>query len=286
MSLFTSLLETYEKCKDATGIIQYNDKGEADERKTLLPIFHTTFKSQICVTLDNKGDFIKAERDNRDVTIIIPCTESSSGRSSGISAHPLCDQLDYVGGINSDKTLVYLKGLSEWIECASGSAKTKLNAIYTYVSSGAMIFDLENRDLFRESEYDDDGGSKALNNEKIRKVGVRFAVRVDGDKEPNIWEDKELRQSWIDYIKLQNDSDYDAFDYISGERVGKIASQHPKNVNAMTGNAKLLSCNDTSGFTFRGRFSNQEDAVLIDYEQSQKVHQMLRWLISNYGYNI
>ena len=41
-----------------------------------------TFKSEICITIDLEGKFISATRDNKEVTIIIPCTESSSGRSS------------------------------------------------------------------------------------------------------------------------------------------------------------------------------------------------------------
>ena len=30
----------------------------------------------------------------------------------------------------------------------------------------------------------------------------------------------------------------------------------------------------------------QDDAVIVDYVQSQKMHQMLRWLIANYGYMV
>ena len=286
MGLFQNLLETYEKCKEAAGIKKETADGESDEKKTFLPVFHTTFKSQICITIDSDGKFVNVERDNKDITIIIPCTDSSAGRSSGIAAHPLCDQLDYVGSINNGKTSAYLEKLSDWEKQTSGIPKIKLKAVYDYVNAGTMISSLEEKQIFKDSEYDIQGETKILNNDKIRKIGVRFTVYVKDNMTPNVWEDKDLRQSWIDYVKPQSDEQQDGlFDYLCGIGVGKIAGQHPKNINSMTGNAKLLSCNDMSGYTFRGRFSSQDDAVIVDYEQSQKMHQTLRWLINNYGYN-
>lgn len=283
MSLFQNLLLTYEKCQDAVGL-RNEAIADSDDRKTFLPIFHTTFKSQICIILDSNGNFIDASRDKKDLTVIIPCTDSSSGRSSGIAPHPLCDQIDYVGGINEDKTSAYLEELGAWEEQASGIAKQKLKAIYTYVSAKTMISDLEEMQIFKDSEYNEQNGTRELVHEKIRKTGVRFSVEIQGELISNVWDDKELRQSWISYIKPKGYSE-DAFDYLFGEQVGKVAINHPKNINSATGNAKLLSCNDASGYTFRGRFASQDDAVIVDYEQSQKVHQALRWLINNYGYN-
>jgi len=286
MGLFQNLLETYEKCKDIAGIQKPTD-GEPDEKKTFLPIFHTTFKSQICIILDSDGNFVNATRDAKDITIIIPCTESSAGRVGGDTPHPLCDQLDYVSGINDNRLSAYLKGLSEWEMQASGISKNKLKAIHAYVNTGAMISDLEDKEIFKESEYDEQDEVKTLNHEKIRKIGVRFAVEIKEDKTPGVWEDKNLRQSWIEHIRPKHGTSADGrFDYLCGVQVGQIANQHPKNINSATGNAKLLSCNDASGYTFRGRFSKQDDAVIVDYEQSQKMHQTLRWLINNYGYNI
>lgn len=286
MGLFQNLLETYEVCKDAAGIVTYDENGIANEKKTFLPIFHTTFKSQICITLDCNGKFIKAERDSKDTTIIVPCTEGSAGRANYIAAHPLCDQLDYVSGISDDKISAYLKELGAWMEQTSGRTQDKLRIIYSYISMKTMLPDIEAVQIFKDSEYDNPGDTRVLNYEKIRKIGIRFVVEMAGDSTPEVWKDAELRQSWIDFIKPKGISQEDGlFDYLCGAQVGQIASQHPKNINSMTGNAKLISCNDISGYTFRGRFSSQNDAVIVDYEQSQKMHQTLRWLINNYGYN-
>lgn len=114
MGLFQNLLETYDKCTSTVGIVQVDADGNANERKTLLPICHMTFKSEICVTIDELGCITSVTRDSKEATIIIPCTESSAGRSAGLAAHPLCDQIDYVGGINADKTDDYLTKLNSW----------------------------------------------------------------------------------------------------------------------------------------------------------------------------
>ncbi len=283
MGFFQNLLETYDKCSQIVGIVQVDANGNENEKKTLLPIGHTTFKSEISITIDQDGNFIDAFRDNKEKTIIIPCTESSSGRSSGIVAHPLCDQLDYVGGVNPEKLEAYLVGLTAW-----KADITELNSIYTYVSSKSMINDLLNRSIFKESEYqstDSEDGERQLDYEKIRKLGVRFTVCIDGG-EIHVWQSVMLRDAWTAYNNQQSDEKETLFDYLSGQAVNAVASQHPKKINLLTGNAKLLSCNDSSGFTFRGRFAMQNDAVIVDYVQSQKMHQMLRWLIANYGYAV
>lgn len=295
MGLFQNLLDTYEKNMEAVGKIQHDTDGNTNEKKTLLPIGHTTFKSEIEVTINEKGEFVKASRDHKETTIIIPCTESSAGRSSGIAAHPLCDQLDYVGGINEDKTRAYLDGINKEkiVDYLGGLSAWKdnhaeLKAIYQYVESKTMLQDLLRQDIFKESEFqkEKDGSKKnELDKEKIRKIGVRFIVILDGEY-IKVWENNDLREAWIHHISGNVMENQDLFDYMSGAKVTKIATQHPKNINSMTGNAKLFSCNDSDGCTFRGRFRKQDDAVIVDSIQSQKMHQMLRWLIANYGYTV
>ncbi|MDD2269402.1 MAG: type I-C CRISPR-associated protein Cas8c/Csd1 [Eubacteriales bacterium] len=288
MGLFQNLLESYEKCSDVVGIVRTDADGNSDERKTLLPIFHMTFKSEICVTIDSYGKFISASRDGKETTIIIPCTESSSGRSSGIASHPLCDQLDYVGGINDDKIDAYLTELSSWKDDI-----VELNAVYTYVSGRTIMNDLMGIGIFKDSEYQVDKNENAdrqLEKDKIRKIGVRFTIQIDGDF-INVWESLDLRNAWINYICCKNNTENLPFDYMSGDIVGSIATQHPKNINSITVNARLFSCNESKqdsdgAIVFKGRFTKQDDAVIVDYTNSQKMHQMLRWLIKNYGYRV
>ncbi len=283
MGLFQNLLETYERCSGAAGRVFVDADGNTNEKKTLLPICHTTFKAGIHVTIDQTGRFVRAARDGKSSTIIIPCTEKSAGRSSSIVAHPLCDQIDYVGGIREDKTAAYLEGLAQW-----KGAHVALGAIYTYVAGKTLLHDLTRQQIFKPNEYapqKDQTEEQVPDTEKIRKMGVRFTVYCE-DELVNVWECAALREAWIDHITGGSASHKTAFDYMSGAPIRRVAAQHPKNIHSLTGNAKLLSCNDTAGFTFRGRFAAQNDAVLVDYVQSQKMHQILRWLIANHGYAV
>ena len=121
------------------------------------------------MTIDRQGKFIRATRDNKEMTIIIPCTEKSVGRSSGIAAHPLCDQLDYVGGINKDKLDDYLSELGAW----KGDIE-ELNAIYTYISGRTIIQDLLNSGIFKEKEFSPQ--KDKLDYEEIRKLVSVFLL--------------------------------------------------------------------------------------------------------------
>lgn len=275
MGLFANLLKTYDKCASAVGIIPL-DKGNADEKRAFLPIFHTTLKSEVCFVLDEKGTLLSCFRDGKEQTIIIPCTEESASRSSGIAAHPLCDSISYIDkNINKERYTAYLEQLA-----ARKGNNTKLNAIYAFLGENSVVELMNGAGLFKDNEYTEG----ALNIDKISKIGIRFSVEIPGNTTPNVWEDSTLQEEWISHM-----SQYDAtentgeFDYLSGDNLFQKARTHPKNINAMTGNAKLLSCNDTSGLTFRGRFESQDDAIMVDMLSSQKLHQTLRWLIANYS---
>lgn len=62
------------------------------------------------------------------------------------------------------------------------------------------------------------------------------------------------------------------------------ADQHPAKIRNDGDKAKLISANDTSGFTFRGRFLSAEQACGVGFEVTQKAHNVLRWLINRQGY--
>lgn len=277
MSLFTRLLETYEIIKKGNGIVPLDKKGNLDTRRALLPLFHTTFKSEICVTLDSRGYLLNVERDNEGITIIIPCSEESSSRTSGVSAHPLCDQLSYIDAtIDAEKHKIYLNGL-----CAWKGENTKLNAIYTFLTERSLIEEMSTKDLFKTSEIDDENH---VDFGKVSKIGVRFSVQIPGDNTPNVWEDEGIRELWIRH-QADNMNSLSDFDYISGNPIVNMANSHPKNLNSLTGNAKIISTNHDSrdDYTYRGRFVTSSEALLIDSFVSQKMHSALKWLINNCG---
>lgn len=70
---------------------------------------------------------------------------------------------------------------------------------------------------------------------------------------------------------------------IFGEDLYTPTTNFPKKVVSSDANAKLLSANDSTNFTFRGRFSSKEQALLVDSASSQKINSTLRWLVNNHG---
>ena len=45
----------------------------------------------------------------------------------------------------------------------------------------------------------------------------------------------------------------------------------------------MISSNDEANFTFKGRFLTKEEAFAIGYEDSQKVHNALKWILRKQG---
>ena len=63
-----------------------------------------------------------------------------------------------------------------------------------------------------------------------------------------------------------------------------IAFNHPKYIRYPGDGAKLITSNDTEGFTFLGRFTSAKEACCVGTEATQKAHSALRWLIDRQGY--
>jgi CRISPR-associated protein Csd1 len=90
------------------------------------------------------------------------------------------------------------------------------------------------------------------------------------------WLDQSLFDAFTAYY-LHNHRGETMLCMVSGKET-TAADQHPKGIIPINGNAKLISANDSSGFTYRGRFNEEWQAASIGYEASQKAHNALRWL--------
>jgi len=110
---------------------------------------------------------------------------------------------------------------------------------------------------------------------------VRWKVEFPGIEETRCWENKVLIDSWVKYNI--NKEHGDSVCMVSGN-VKPIARTHPKGIFDNASNAKLISANDTVGFTFRGRFIEDNQACSVSKEVSHKVHSALKWLISRQGF--
>jgi len=276
MSWTQQLLQTYENMRTLDTI--------------MTPIAHMYAKAQIEVTIDNESNFSGARIVNKeDEKTLIPVTESSAGRSSGSAPHALNDTLSYVAGdfvkyvekdkerkTNEKKHNDYIKALEAW--CSSPYASEKVDIILKYLKKNQLIEDLRKINII----HIEDGKyvAEKIGGNEYAKVLVRFRVNVNGD-EPRTWEDGDLINKYTEYY-LSNQKGKKEICLITGEPL-TISENHPKNIVSAYGNAKLISSNDTSGFSFRGRFIDAHQANTISYAASQKMHSVLKWLVETQG---
>lgn len=267
MGLMTQAYNTYCAMeKQYVGVY-----GEAKE--PLVPVSHQIAKADLEITLDSEGNLLDVRQvDPKEATTIIPVTEQSAGRTGDTCcAHPLCDQLRFFSPRYPAKYEAYLTQLHRWE--GSPYSHPKLSAIAGYVEKGSILEDMSRLGLISLDE-------KGMPTKE--KLLVRW--RVEAGTEGNVaacWQDRTLFQAFIDYYAAGQKSD-PVYCMVSGKNA-LPANQHPKKIINICANAKLISANDTSGFTYRGRFQSDAQAMTMSYEASQKIHSALHWLSANQG---
>jgi CRISPR-associated protein Csd1 len=283
LSWIQKLYDTYENCNSEVGV-------KMDLKKTpLLPVSHSTQNAQIEVAISGEGKFIRAKTVEKNEAItIIPVSEDSATRSSGITPHPLCDKLQYVAGdyVNYVKKKnveefynKYIEQLNLW--CISQYSNAKVCAILSYLKKKSLISDLiEQKVLICDSK------GRIANDIKIGAVDqidsfIRFRVEILDEEETAVWLNSKIYNSFINYYaSLQKKID---LCYINGI-ISPCSNKHPSKVRNTADKSKLISANDDSGFTYRGRLSDKEQVVSVGYDITQKAHNVLRWLIEKQGY--
>lgn len=264
MGLLQRAIETYDANASLIGVYR-------EDHDPLAPIGHTVTSAAIEITLNSDGTFLTArEVGKREPKIVIPVTEESGGRTSALAAHPLCDQLKYVAPPNAEAHELYLNGLQDWLE--SAHSHPFLSAVFAYVSGGTILEDLTKCGILAPDAAWSD----------IEKKLVRWRILGLDDEEAACWRNQKLFSAFISYYCERiaaRDSDLCMID----GRTETLAAQHPKGIIPVNGNAKLISANDESGFTYRGRFADDRQAATVSYIASQKAHNALRWLASEEG---
>lgn len=259
MGLLQKAVETYDAMAGRVGIVYEN------EREPLAPISHMMARPQIKITLDQDGNFVTAQSLDKDTPkILIPATEESAGRTVKAAElpHPLCDYLRYLLPQNQVEYQHYIAQLSDWTN--SPFTHPKLHAVLHYAQGGTILADLSQAGIAAEE--------KAMVCWEVNGLG-------EGLNGP-CWTDHALMKAFIDYNGAKRADTPPDLCMVSGEMEAP-AGQHPKGVIPINGNAKLISANDSSGFTYRGRFDEAEQAATVSYTASQKAHNALRWLVAN-----
>jgi CRISPR-associated protein Csd1 len=295
MSWIQQLYETYEQCagRDMPG------------KQPLLPISHTIQQAHIEVCIDGAGSFKSARALSPREEIILPATEKSAGRTSGEAAHALADKIQYCardypsfGGKKSSYFEGYIEQLRRW--CASPHKHTKAEAVLNYLEKGTLVADLleakvlhaRNGILLTVWDSDKEGDEevpvifrqltpKKENDIKVQDQGdalVRWRVIIPGELQDQTWLDDSLYQAWMNYDA--SNKQRQGLCLVAGEMT-VIAEQHPAKLRHSGDKAKLISSNDTSGYTFRGRFEEADQACTVGFDVTQKSHNALRWLLSD-----
>ncbi|SEP88172.1 CRISPR-associated protein Csd1 [Nitrosomonas ureae] len=267
----------------------------------LMPTSHTLQNAHINIVIDGEGNFKRASVLEK-TQIILPATESSASRSSGEAPHPLADKLQYVAKDYEDfggKKKAYFEGYKKQLQtwCESEHAHDKVRAIYRYIEKGAVIRDLlANNIVFVDSDNilltqwnSDDGEAPVLFKVLPKEKGmldqgsalVCWTVEKPSDPSADTWKDGTIQASWIAYDTL--DSSSTGLCYITGQEQ-TLSTNHPAKIRHSGDKTKLISSNDTSGYTYRGRFLDDGQASAIGFDVSQKAHNALRWLISRQGF--
>ena len=144
MRLMQKAVETYDCHWDYVG--RYRSG-----HTVLAPVSHIVTRADIEIILNAQGEFLRASAVGKDeAKIVIPATESSAGRTSGVCAHPLCDQLCYLADYHREKHMDYLTKLEKWVQ--SQDSHPKLRPILTYVRGGSILADLQQCGLVKRND--------------------------------------------------------------------------------------------------------------------------------------
>lgn len=315
MSWLQRLYQTYE-------FASQNEEIQAQE-SSLMPYYHVNQNVQIIVTINDKGGFINAEicrDDNGKVKssyLVIPATNDSANRTSGAVAHPLADKLQYIGkdfygysdSNKKDLYPLYEHELSTW--CDSEYAHPKAQAVLTYVQKGTLVKDLLDASVLiadpndisklaypeQASDYPDSLLSSLNKNKGVFDQGAAFiawrvtATELGKQAEHGVletWRDDSLFESWQQFYATLDSTD--GFCYITGKD-SPLASKHPNRILRSATNAKLISANDLSSFTFLGRFTDDDKSIKAHGLQganisaviTEKAHAALSWLLRRQG---
>jgi len=295
MSWIQKLYETYER----------NAGHEPDGSDLLMPIAHTTQQVQIEIVLHADGTFKRAAVLDKNVcTTVIPCSEESGGRTgSKPTHHPLCDKLQYVAGdfvgFGGEVTSGFAKkpgephqnfltDLRAW--AASDYGHPKLNAILRYVEHGHVVFDSMRAAVLQpaseETSLKNWSGEKEQTPAIFKVIQatqtpdeafVRWRVEELGNPVSSTWQDGALIEAWVKYYQYRQTKR--GYCMVTGEDKA-LSLQHPAKLRHGGDKAKLISSNDTTGYTFRGRFLDSDEAASVGFEVTQKAHNALRWLIA------
>ena len=314
MSWMQKLYRTYE----------YIQEQGLDDENLALP-FHMSKAVHLKVILNDKAEFVGAERFDGKKQVPIQVTEKSSKRAgSAIAPYALHDGLQYIAKTAENYlTIEYLSKVAEkdngkkWKEFLAGTDEDKqkfadrekakykdcfefyekqlsgwnefgnlkeIKFVLQYIQKGSLIEDLLEKQIFSFKDNILSAGK-----DDPFSLTIVWAVEISNDLHSDLWNKPCIQSRWIEYQEsLIQKGRHKSLCCITGD-LDYPTEAYPK----INGNAKLVSANDDTGFTFRGRFYGDKDngdkselgsqAVILGKNASQKAFSALKWLINRQG---
>lgn len=314
MSWMQKLYRTYE----------YVQEQGLDDEDLALP-FHMSKAVHLKVILNDKAELVGAERFDVKKQVPIQVTEKSSKRAgSTIASYALHDSLQYIAKTAENYlTIEYLSKVAEkdngkkWKEFLAGTDEDKqkfadtekakykdcfefyekqlsgwtefgnlkeINIVLQYIQKGSLIEDLLEKQIFSFKDNILSAGK-----DDPFSLTIVWAVEISNDPHSDLWNKPCIQSRWIEYQEsLIQKGRHKSLCCITGD-LDYPTEAYPK----INGNAKLVSANDDTGFTFRGRFYGDKDngdkselgsqAVILGKNASQKAFSALKWLINRQG---
>ena len=314
MSWMQKLYWTYE----------YVQEQGLDDEDLALP-FHMSKAVHLKVILNDKAEFVGAERFEVKKQVPIQVTEKSSKRAgSAIAPYALHDGLQYIAKTAGNYlTIEYLSKVAEkdngkkWKEFLAGTDEDKkkfadtekakykdcfefyekqlsgwtefenlkeINIVLQYIQKGSLIEDLLEKQIFSFKD-----NILSVGKDDPFSLTIVWAVEISNDPHSDLWNKPCIQSRWIEYQEsLIQKGRHKSLCCITGD-LDYPTEAYPK----INGNAKLVSANDDTGFTFRGRFYGDKDngdkselgsqAVILGKNASQKAFSALKWLINRQG---
>ena len=229
----------------------------------------TTLKSikstgAVVVRLDDASRLIGVEElDSADEFIQLLTTEKSANRAGTTKcSHCLFDEVGYAAE-PGEKRDVYLELLRRFCDFARNA---DADVVLTYQERGTIWDDIQCQGIDKITE----------------KTLVLFSIERPGTSESRLWRSSDIILTWRAFALKESEKTGCGLDVITGSR-SSLSMNPGRKVNNMAGNAKLISANDKTNYTYRGKFVNPDEVASIGYESTEKAHQFLRYLIMSRG---
>lgn len=284
MSLLNRLYQTYNRCLENDLV---DNCKKIDLETVLLPLFHTNKRSKgndiIEITLNKNSEFIDAQYLPKDSWIIFPITEDSLTRSSGPAPHPLCDSFKYLSKIDLKNHQDYLAILEDWYQYSqSNSPNMELSIIRDYMRINDLVEDIKETffagknpllEKYKIIYFEEKNGKEEKNTVDLEKIFITFKLELD--KTITVTKSRNLHQNFEVYQKHLLKDREQTFCDISNQ-IQYCTSKH----RSLLGTSKMIGTSNNK-WTYYGRFKSGNEVISIGYETSQKIHNMLKYLIDN-----